>query len=81
MEGALLREQRRLDMATYTAWHTAVFALNGYAGKLKGKSLSDYLSGAKPEASEKLDNAKLIAGFHSLAARGFDVQITRNPIN
>lgn len=81
MEGAKLREQRQLDIAMFAAWHTAVFALNGYSGKLKGKSLADFLGGSKPDEPEKLKNAKLIAGFNSLKARGFDVQISRNEIN
>lgn len=77
MEGAALRQRRELDLATFTAWHTAVFALNGFAGKLKGK-LSDYLGGNREPEPEKMRNAKLIAGFQSLRARGFAVEITRH---
>lgn len=79
MEGAKLREQQRLEASLFEAWHMAVFALSGYAGKLK--PLSQYLGSSDPESSQKLENAKLIAGFQTLKARGFDIQITRNPIN
>jgi hypothetical protein len=76
MEGAAIAERRRFDMAIVTAWHTAVFGLSGYAGKLKNKSLSDFLSGEhKQPASEA---AQAIAFFHSLKARGFPVEITRH---
>lgn len=77
MEGAALAAKNRLDVELFTAWHTAVFALNGYGGKLK--PLSEYLN-REPDGPA-LSNAKLIAGFHSLKARGFDVQISRNEIN
>lgn len=81
MEGAAEREKKTLDIGMYQAWHTAVLALNGYSGGLKNKSLSDYLISGKSEQPEKLENAKLIAGFRNLQARGFDVQISRNEIN
>lgn len=77
MEGAALAAKNRLDTALFTAWHTAVFALNGYGGKLK--PLAQYLH-LEPDAPA-IKNAKLIAGFHSLKKRGFDVQISRNEIN
>lgn len=81
MEGAALRQKRELDMATFGAWHTAIFALNGYAGKLKGKSLSDFLS-AKPETNnQSVQNARGIAFFHRLQAEGIPVKITKNEIN
>lgn len=82
MEGAALRQKRELDIALFTAWHTAIFALNGYSGKLKGKSLSDFIGdGSKPVSSRALRNARLIAGFHRLQAQGIPVKITKNEIN
>lgn len=76
MEGAALRQEREYDLAITTAWHTAIFALNGYGGKLKNKSLADYLiSQEKPQANS---TAKAIAFFHSLKARGYPVDITRH---
>jgi hypothetical protein len=74
MEGAALAETKRFDLAVVTAWHTAVFALNGYSGKLKGKSLSDYLSGEKQEAPTW---AKAHAFFSGLKSKGLDVKIER----
>jgi hypothetical protein len=72
MEGAALGAKDRLDIATYTAWHTAIFALNGYSGKLKGKSLADYLTkhGSKPKRS-KLADAH--AFFGRLQAQGIPI--------
>jgi hypothetical protein len=35
MEGMAHAAKRELDLAIFTAWHTAVFALTGYGGKLK----------------------------------------------
>lgn len=72
MEGAALAAKRQFDLATFTAWHTAVFALSGYAGKLK--DLSAYLvrEPAKP------NNAQAIAFFHNLKAQGVPVEITRH---
>jgi hypothetical protein len=78
MEGAALAKKQDMDLAMFTAWHTAVFALNGYGGKLKGKKLSDYLT-QKPEHNPS--HSKAIAFFHSLQARGVPVKITRNEIN
>lgn len=76
MEAAALRREREYDLAIAQAWHTAIFALNGYAGKLKGKSLSDFLIGQdKPQVSKA---AQAVAFFHSLKARGFPVEITRH---
>jgi hypothetical protein len=74
MEGAADRERRAYDLAITCAWHTAVFALNGYSGKLKGKSLSDYLSDGKQEAPTW---AKAHAFFSGLKAKGLDVKIER----
>jgi len=68
-------------MALFTAWHTAVFALSGYAGKLKGKSLSDFLSTRAEDTPQQLRHAQGIAFFHRLQARGYDVKITKNEIN
>lgn len=67
---------RNVDLAMVTAWHTAVFGLNGYAGKLQGKKLSDFLGAEQPKANTK--HAQAIAFFHSLKARGVSVEITRH---
>jgi len=77
MEGAALRRKRDIDLALYTAWHTAIFALNGYAGKLKGKSLSDFLGQSGEEKATSLQHAKGIAFFHRLQAKGVPVKISR----
>lgn len=76
MEGLGAAATRRLDLSIVTAWHTAVFGLNGYAGKLK--PLSEFLS-SKPEieGDERLHNAKIVHFFHSLKARGVPVDISR----
>lgn len=79
MEGAALRRKNELDLATYTAWHTAVFALSGYAGKLK--QLPDYLSTDEQHDAAPLQHAKGIAFFHTLKAKGFDVKIEKTQIN
>ena len=76
MEGAALAEKKRFDLAIVTAWHTAVFALNGYAGKLKGKSLSDFLID-RPERQAGASHAQTIAFFHRLKAKGIPIDITR----
>lgn len=83
MEGAALAEKKRFDIAIVTAWHTAVFGLNGYAGKLKGKSLSDFLgdAAAEPEDNARSQRARAIAFFHSLKAKGWDVEITKTTVN
>lgn len=75
MDGLSRRGKRRFDANIALAWHTAVFALNGYAGKLKGKSLGDYLSTAPRKEPD--NTAKAIAFFHSMRSAGFDVKITR----
>lgn len=75
MEGAALAEKKRLDIAIVTAWHTAMFALAGYGGKLKGKKLSDYLG--NPEQPKQSSHAQAIAFFHRLKARGVPVDISR----
>jgi hypothetical protein len=79
MEGAALRRKNELDLAAYTAWHTAVFALSGYAGKLK--DLAEYLGIDDQPNPVALQHAKGIAFFHSLKAKGFDVKIEKNEIN
>jgi hypothetical protein len=77
MEGAALAERKRLDLAIVTAWHTAMFGLNGYGGKLKGKKLSDFLiSGNEDQPVSK--HAQAIAFFHRLKSRGVPVEITRH---
>jgi hypothetical protein len=71
MEGMARAAKRESEMALFTAWHTAVFALTGYGGKLK--SFTEYLD--RPERSTK--HAEAIAFFHSLKARGVPVDISR----
>lgn len=75
MEGAVLAAKRQHDQAIFTAWHTAVFAIGMYGGKLKGKTLSDFLSSDEPQGSTK--HAEAIAYFHKLKARGVPVDISR----
>lgn len=77
MEGAALRQEREYNLAISQAWHTAIFALNGYAGKLKGKSLSDYQVGK--ERPKQSSTARAIAFFHAMKSAGFPVTITRVP--
>lgn len=76
MEGSALQRKDELNVALYTAWHTAVFALARYSGKLK--PLSDYLSTDEQPKGEALQHAKAIAFFHRLKARGIPVEITRH---
>ena len=78
MEGMARAASRNVDLATVTAWQTAVFGLNGYAGKLKGKSLSDFLSSTRSADAQKSKHAQAIHFFHSLQARGVPVEITRH---
>jgi hypothetical protein len=79
MEGAVERGRKRLDIAIFTAWHTAMFALKGYSGKLAGKSLSDYLSDSpKPRDDQRMQDARAIHFFQSLKARGVPIEITRH---
>lgn len=76
MGGAALAAKRAYDLAISQAWHTAIFALNGYAGKLKGKTLAHYLSDG--ESGRKLSSAAhAIAFFHRLKAGGIPVDIKR----
>lgn len=75
MDGAALRQERAYDLAIAQAWHTAMFGLQGYAGKLKGKKLSDYLT--KRDRKQSI-HAQAIAFFHRLQAEGLPVTITRH---
>lgn len=76
MEGAARAELKRIDMAMVTAWHTAAFVLGMYSGKLKGKSLSDFLTGERAERPRN-DAADAVAFFHRMKAAGFPVEIER----
>lgn len=78
MEGMAHAANREFDLSIITSWHTARFALNGYAnkGKLAGnKTLSDLLSGQ--ESNPHNDAVQAVAFFHSMKAAGMDVQIER----
>lgn len=75
---------RQFDLAIVTAWHTARFALNGYAdkGRLAGNhELSDLLSNGNAESKRdddgRVQRARAIHFFHTLKAKGWDVQIER----
>lgn len=75
MEGAKLKAEREYDRTISLAWNTAQFALKGYSGQLKGKSLSDYLiSQDKPKRSSA---ASAIAFFHAMKAAGLPITITK----
>jgi hypothetical protein len=76
MEGAAKAEERRLDHAVVAAWYTATFALGMYSGKLKGKRLTDFLSGDRGKA-ERNPAADAVAFFHRMKAAGFPVKIER----
>lgn len=81
MEGMARAANRNADLAIVTAWHTAMFGLNGYAGKLKGKKLSEFLTSkieTTPEDDQRIGNAQAIHFFQSLKARGVPVEITRH---
>jgi len=83
MEGAALREKKAFNVAMVTAWHTARFALNGYAdkGKLAGtKTLADLLltDDADEPMRREVSHARAIAFFQRLKAEGFPVEITRH---
>lgn len=78
MEGAAKAELKKIDLGILTAWHTAAFVLGMYSGKLKGKRLTDYLTGDRSaEPDTRSDAAKAVAFFHGLKTRGFDVKIER----
>lgn len=77
MEAAALKREREHDLAISQAWHTAIFALNGYAGKLKNKSLSDYLISKDKAQPKRSTVADAVAYFHSMKAAGLPVTITR----
>lgn len=72
---------RNFDLAIVTAWHTAMFGLSGYSGKLNGKSLSDFLSSKPDDAAaeeQRMQNARAIHFFQKLKAKGVPVEITRH---
>lgn len=75
MEGAALRQEREYDLAITQAWNTAMFAINGYGGKLKDKTLADYLINKPPK--KQSSSAAAVAFFHSMKSAGFDVKIER----
>jgi hypothetical protein len=82
MEGSLARERKQLNVALFTAWHTARFALNGYAdkGKLAGhKKLSDIMLTDDEKAKPTRGSAR--AFFEGLRAQGVPIQITRSQMN
>lgn len=79
MEGAAIRERNALNAGLFTAWHTALFALNGYAnkGKLAGnKSLADIMLTGDDRPAPS--NAMAHAFFSRLKAQGFPVEITHH---
>ena len=77
MEGMARAANRMVDLAIVGAWHTAVFGLQGYQNKLRGKKLSDYLT-VDRDMTAQTKHAQAIAFFHSLKARGVPVTITRH---
>lgn len=84
MEGAALAARKQLDTALFAAWHTALFALNGWADKGKlagGKSLADLMDHSPKPQGAALKHAQAIAFFHRLRAKGMSVKITRETIN
>jgi hypothetical protein len=75
MEGMAHAAKREFDLAISTAWHTAVFALTGYGGKLK--DLREYLDARKnDDGDQRLRNAQLIHYFQSMKAKGVPIDIT-----
>jgi hypothetical protein len=68
--------KRQYDLMVSQAWHTAVFGLNGYAGKLN--SLPSYL-GRSAEIGHRSRAADAIAFFHRMKAQGLPVKISRVP--
>lgn len=88
MEGAALRQRQQLDIALFTSWHTARFALNGFndKGRLAGnKTLADLMlsngESPMPQDSENFQNAKVIHFFNTLKAKGVPIEVTRVPRN
>lgn len=77
MEGSALAAKRNFDLAIVTAWHTAVFGLGMYGGKLKNKNLSDFLSSDEKPNRAALARAQAVAFFHRIKARGVPVDISR----
>ena len=68
---------RQTDLAMVTAWHTARFALNGYAnkGRLAGsKTLSDFLVSENREKPRRSKFADAHAFFSRLKARGVPIE-------
>jgi hypothetical protein len=76
MEAAALAAKREYDLAITQAWHTAIFALNGYAGKLKGKTLANFLSGGE-RVRKQSNAAHAVAFFHRMKSAGMPVSISR----
>lgn len=76
MEAAALRDERLIDRATTQAWQTATFALSGYSGGLKNKTLADYLISEKRKP-KRSTTAKAVAFFHAMKAAGYPVKIER----
>ena len=79
MEGMAHAAKRQFDLAISTAWHTAVFALSGYSGKLNELTADhDSMTGQDGKADQqRVNNARLIHFFHTLKARGVPVDISR----
>lgn len=77
MEAAAKRDERLIDRATAQAWQTAIFALNGYGGKLQGKSLSDYLINKPPK--RRSTTADAVAFFSALKEAGYPIKVERVP--
>lgn len=81
MEGMAHAANRQIDLCIVTAWHAVSFYAAASTGKLKGKTLSDFLTSkpgeTKREDDPRLQNARAIHFFQSLKARGVDVEITR----
>lgn len=64
MEARARAAKRAGDLAVYQAWHTAVFGVRAYGGKLKG--LEKYLA-TPPRKAQTADD--MLAAFQQLAAR------------
>jgi hypothetical protein len=76
MEGAALAQARAHNLATRQAWDTANFAIGIYAGKMKGKSLTDFLIGEEGERRVTKESQAL-SFFHRMKAQGKAVHIER----
>lgn len=75
MRGMARAAKRQADLVIVNAWHTAVFGLSGYSGKLR--NLSHYMGQERSE-EQRSKSAAAVAFFHSLKARGVPVEITRH---